>query len=141
MQPIKPALVLLLTITLAACVSWSARTNQASELRLGQPHYGQLASGSRLYRLEIERPGTLTIEAITPTTRNLPGGYSARLLDDAGQLIVADEESGEGANFRIQQALTPGVYYLELRNDFKCSSGSCISDNMSFKLESRLRRD
>ncbi|MFP4263950.1 MAG: hypothetical protein ACLFRS_11370, partial [Halomonas sp.] len=139
MTAFKTTLALLLVVTLSACASWTARSDRASELRPGETHYGQLASGLRLYRLEVERPGTLTLEAATPVTRTAPGGFSGRLLDEAGAELAADRRSGQGENFRFEEALEPGTYYLEMRNDTKCSSNACTWDNMHFKLESRLR--
>ncbi|PAU76661.1 hypothetical protein [Halomonas salipaludis] len=133
-------LMLFVMLLVAGCSTTAMQQERATELRPGQTYYGQLASGSRLFRFTLDRPTSVILSATTPVMRTLPGGYNGRLLDADGQLIAEDRDSGEGFNFRIAERLDAGTYYLEMRQLQACSSRLCLNENMSFTLMFRVDR-
>ena len=75
----------------------------------------------RRFTGEIGLPGDadgyrLTVEIPTIATIWTEGDVSTvgRLLDADGREIASDNSSGEGQNFRIERALAPGTYFVEV---------------------------
>ena len=100
------------------------------------------------YTLHLEGAGITTIKPGSVTSANLSAGVSdyfqltltgpqnlaiytsgttnttGRLYDSDGTLLVTDENSGEGDNFRIEPMLTPGTYFIRVGGDSSSTRGS-----------------
>ena len=76
-------------------------------------HYGH----RHYYRLNLDTPSNVAIWSEGSTD------VEGRLLDAEGRYVTRDEDRGEGSNFRIQRALGPGTYYLEVEPDFHVHTG------------------
>jgi hypothetical protein len=106
----------------------AATTTGATTLTIGTSIAGHIGTGSDVdvFRIVVGSPGTLTLES---------GGTSdvgGELLNSSGGLIAADEDGGSTwYNFRIQQAVAPGTYYLRVRHCCDGSGGYFISSSLN----------
>lgn len=70
------------------------------------------------FRIELTSPGSLTVQASGSADTD------GSLLDADGIELVFDDDNGDGRNFKIVQALNPGVYYLHVRLWIPFSTGA-----------------
>lgn len=82
----------------------------ATELTLGGSQQGQLDDSEDVdvFRIQTTEAGTLT--AYTTGSTDTVG----RLTDSDGTLLASNDDGGEGTNFRIEENLRAGVYYIEV---------------------------
>lgn len=68
-----------------------------------------------VFRIDITTPGVLTLNSAGPS--DLVGVLSRA----DGTVVARDDDAGSRYNFRIESAVTPGVYFLRVSN---CCGGS-----------------
>lgn len=61
-----------------------------------------------MFRIQTTEAGTLT--AYTTGSTDTVG----RLTDSDGTLLASNDDGGEGTNFRMEETLSAGVYYIEV---------------------------
>ena len=61
------------------------------------------------YRFDAPERGTIRIETTGDTDT------VGKLLDEDGKVVAENDDGGEGTNFRIARALSPGTYFIEVR--------------------------
>ena len=102
--------------------------DRASATRVAVPSDtdGTLTVGDTDYfRFDISGSGVLKV--YSSGTTNTTG----RLEDPDGRLRLADDDSGEGLNFRVASYVTSGTYYLRVK-------GSSLSTTGRYTLHARL---
>lgn len=83
----------------------------ATAVRLNGTIGGNLEEAGDLDVFEFQvTGGAITISASSSGSTDTVG----RLLNSSGGLIVADDNGGSGANFRIERTLPVGTYYVEV---------------------------
>jgi hypothetical protein len=76
------------------------------------------------YRVDVPAPGgTLTIYTEYTTDKTDTYGH---LLDSACSEITQNDDGGHQSNFQIIQTLTPGTYYIRVRNYWPDQTGSYV---------------
>ena len=80
----------------------------ATAVDCGQPAGGRIQPAADVDYFKVVFWGNGILTAYTTGSLNTAGS----LLDDAGNLIAADENSGDAANFKLVQTVSPGVYYV-----------------------------
>ncbi len=80
---------------------------------------GELETGSDrdYFRFSVSAATTLTVG----TTGSLD--TYGRLLDGGGHLLTADDDNGDGRNFKIERDVDAGTYYVEVR-EFTSATGT-----------------
>ena len=80
---------------------------------------GELTPGDEdYYRLTVDRAVTLVV--YTRGSADTVG----RLEDASGSLLGSDDNGGAGSNFRIEQSVSAGTYYLRVTGAGGSISGS-----------------
>ncbi len=102
----------------------------ATNLSLDSSISGSIEMGSDIdyFRIEVTQSGTLTVY----TTGNLNTfGY---LEDSSGTELETDDQGGSGDNFRIEQPVSGGTYYIAV-------DGRNPSDTGSYRLHAEFTAD
>ncbi|QJQ93848.1 MULTISPECIES: PPC domain-containing protein [Halomonadaceae] len=113
------ALALALVVT--GCASGPVHEVRAVPLAPGQS-IEVMSPGSRYFRFTLEAPASVVLESHTFPA---DGGFispNARLLDEAGNEVARDWESGSYRNFRLETPLDTGTWYLHVMTPFACVS-------------------
>ena len=99
----------------------------ATTLTVGVAQPGRIDGSTDLdvFKIVVPTAGTLVLES--SGTTDLVG----ELLDASGALVVGNDDGGTWYNFRIQQAVGAGVYYLRVRH--------CCSGGGSYAVSSSLQ--
>jgi len=115
--PARRLLAVGAALLLAACASSDAKLReQAADLSLGQWREGALhcdrGDCAQLFRLVVERPTTVVVEADAPADPLLPDFYL--VLEDAQGNPVGDDREAQKRPRRVVRSLEPGLYFVRV---------------------------
>ncbi|WP_163557715.1 hypothetical protein [Halomonas sp. NO4] len=105
---------------LTGCAAVQDPRERAIELRPGEP-YQVMAPGAYLFTFTLDAPARVVLESET-----FPGDHATTpagvLRDSEGQIVTRDWTSGRGSNFRIEERLAAGTWYLRTHDLHACLS-------------------
>lgn len=134
--------VLLLAVvlwTLTGCGATQDLRARAIELRPDAP-YQVMMPGIHVFTFTLDAPARVVLESET-----FPGDLATSpagvLLDSEGQVVARDWTSGRGSNFRIDERLAAGTWYLRTQDPHACLSVRLCPDRDDHRYRVRLRLD
>ena len=97
-------------VTVAAGDDHSNNRSGATSLSLGGSRSGRIETGSDVdyFRVQISESGALAVY----TTGNVD--TYGTLQNSSGSTLASDDDSGDGYNFRIEQFVSSGTYYIRV---------------------------
>jgi hypothetical protein len=126
--------LLALLLLVPSCASRDARLREdASDLMPGQWREDSLHCDRDrcviLYRLVVEKPATIVVEADAPADPLLPDFFLA--LEDPEGRVIGDDRAAQKRPRRIVGRLDPGLYFVRV------AAATDKDDQLSFKLRFR----
>ncbi|SDL51683.1 hypothetical protein SAMN05192555_10528 [Franzmannia pantelleriensis] len=119
--------VMTLLVLLAGCAASAPHEQRAISLQDGD-EIEIVSAGARYITFTLENPATVVLESHTHPGQQTQVIPNARLLDAEGQQVARDWDGGRGHNFRLEQQLEPGVWFLHVMNPFACNGERRCSD-------------
>lgn len=119
--------LMFLLVLLAGCAASAPHEQRAITLQDGD-EIEIVSTGSRYFTFTLDSPSTVVLESHTHAGQLELIAPNARLLDAEGQQVARDWESGRERNFRLEQRLEPGVWFLHVMNPFTCNGERRCSD-------------
>lgn len=105
-------------LVVSGCAATMAPPAGAPELVPGRSHE-VLMPGQYYFTFTLDAPARVVLESHT-----FPGDHhvnpDGQLLDREGQVVARDWHSGWRSNFRIEEDLPAGTWYLRVRDPFVC---------------------
>lgn len=138
----RPALLLgaLVLWLLAGCAAIRDPLAGATELRPGRP-YEVMTPGMHYFTFTLAAPARVVLESDV-----FPGDMTAvdpigELLDSEGRTVVLDRLGGSGSNFRIEERLAAGTWYLRVHDPQACFSVWRCDDDHRYSVVLTLEDD
>lgn len=121
------AILLALLVILVGCATPSPHELHAISLEDGD-EVEILSAGSRYFTFTLDAPASVVLESHTHPGQLEMIAPSARLLDAEGNQLARDWQSGRERNFRLEERLEPGVWFVHVMNPFACQGVRRCSD-------------
>lgn len=126
--------LLALVLLVPGCASRDARLREdASDLMSGQWREDSLHCDRDrcviLYRMVVEKPTTVVVEAVAPADPLLPDFFLA--VEDPEGRVIGDDRAAQKRPRRIVRRLDPGLYFVRV------AAATEKDDQLSFKLRFR----
>jgi len=99
----------------------------ATTLTVGTSQPGRIDGNADLdlFKIVLGTGGTLTLQSIGTTDVN------GELLDAGGTVLASDQDGGAWYNFKIQQSVAAGTYYLRVRHCCEGRGAYAISSSLN----------
>ncbi|SDI98943.1 hypothetical protein [Billgrantia gudaonensis] len=122
---------------LSGCAGIQDSRERAIELRPDES-YEVMAPGAYLFTFTLDTRSRVVLESETR-----PGDFVSSpagvLLDSEGREVARDWTSGRGSNFRIEEELPAGTWYLRTRDPHACLSvRHCTDRDNRYRVHFRL---
>ncbi|MBD3897858.1 hypothetical protein IEI94_18535 [Halomonas sp. ML-15] len=124
---LRVLMVMTLLALLAGCAASAPHEQRAISLQDGD-EIEVVSAGARYFTFTLDSPSTVVLESHTHVGQQTQVIPNARLLDAEGQQVARAWDGGRGHNFRLEQHLEPGVWFLHVMNPFACDGERRCSD-------------
>lgn len=132
---ISPALLVALVLLVTGCAA-ATQPERAITLEPGMPKE-VMSPTPQYFTFTLSRPAHVTVESET-----FPGDeYIAPnivLLNEQQQEVARDWSSGRRSNFRLQERLSEGVWYVRVHDPFNGPCGMCDERNYQYRVTLRI---
>lgn len=115
-------LLLSIALAVAGCATTAPHEQRAIMLNDGDG-YEVLSAGPRYFVFTLDEPARVILESHTHPAQTGLIAPNARLLDADGNQVARDWNSGRERNFRLEESLTAGTWYLHVMTPFAGAGG------------------
>ncbi|MDI5985126.1 PPC domain-containing protein [Halomonas sp. M4R5S39] len=126
---------------LAGCAGVHDPREGAIELVPGRS-YQVMMAGQRYFTFTLEAPAKVVLESHTFPADVGFVSPAGQLLDSEGRVVARDWTSGADSNFRIEESLAAGTWYLRVSNPHACRSAfDCLHRDYRYEVLLTIAED
>ncbi|PMR68903.1 hypothetical protein [Halomonas heilongjiangensis] len=126
---------------LAGCAGGYDPREGAIELVPGRP-YQVITAGQRYFTFTLDAPAKVVLESLTYPADVGSVSPAGQLLDSEGRVVTRDWTSGTDSNFRIEERLAAGIWYLQVDNPHACRWAlSCLERDYRYEVLLTIEED